>query len=104
MFNAVNFDWVIWSGANTTVMGATISLYQCPSDVMAAATDVYRGDLFFEPGHDFFYYGAFDVAYTSYAGSAGTWFQHSRDPSRLASATGCSTARARPASRPSPTA
>jgi prepilin-type processing-associated H-X9-DG protein/prepilin-type N-terminal cleavage/methylation domain-containing protein len=88
LFNAVNFDWVIWSSANTTVMGVTLGVYQCPSDYLASITDVYRGDLFFDPGHDFFDYGAFDVAYTSYAGNAGTWFQHSRDPSRLAQSNG----------------
>ena len=88
LFNAVNFDWVIWSAANTTVMGARLEVYLCPSDPMASMTDIYRGDLFFEPGHDFFYYGAFDVAYTSYAGNAGTWFQHSRDLSRLAQCNG----------------
>ena len=88
LFNAVNFDWVIWSAANTTVMGARLDVYQCPSDPMASMTDIYRGDLFFEPGHDFFYYGAFDVAYTSYAGNAGTWFHHSRDLSRLAQCNG----------------
>jgi prepilin-type N-terminal cleavage/methylation domain-containing protein/prepilin-type processing-associated H-X9-DG protein len=83
LFNAVNYDWVIWSAANTTVMGATLDVYQCPSDPMASMTDIYRGDLFFEPGKDFFFYGGFDVAYSSYAGNAGTWFQHSSDPSRL---------------------
>ena len=88
LFNAVNFDWVIWSAANTTVMGARLEVYQCPSDAMASMTDIYRGDLFFEPGHEFFYYGAFDVAYTSYAGNAGTWFHHSRDLSRLAQCNG----------------
>jgi prepilin-type processing-associated H-X9-DG protein/prepilin-type N-terminal cleavage/methylation domain-containing protein len=88
LFNAVNFDWVIWSAANTTVLGARLAVYQCPSDALASLTDVYRGDLFFDPGHNFFYYGAFDVAYTSYAGNAGTWFHHSRDPSRLAQCNG----------------
>jgi prepilin-type processing-associated H-X9-DG protein len=88
LFNAVNFDWLIWSAANTTVMGSTLDVYQCPSDTMASVTDVYRGDLFFELGHEFFYYGAFDVAYTSYAGNAGTWFQHSSDLSRLAQCNG----------------
>lgn len=83
LFDTVNFDWLIWSPANTTVMGIDLAVYQCPSDHRAADTDVYRGDLFFEPGHEFFFYDAFDVAYTSYAGNAGTWFQHSRDPSRL---------------------
>jgi prepilin-type processing-associated H-X9-DG protein/prepilin-type N-terminal cleavage/methylation domain-containing protein len=88
LFNAVNSDWVIWSAANTTVMGARLDVYQCPSDSMASMTDIFRGDLFFEAGHDFFYYGAFDVAYTSYAGNAGTWFHHSRDLSRLAQCNG----------------
>ena len=88
LFNAVNFDWVIWSAANTTVMGTRLEVYLCPSDPMASMTDIYRGDLFFEPGHDFFYYGAFDVAYSSYAGNAGTWFHHSRDLSRLAQCNG----------------
>ena len=88
LFNAVNFDWVIWSPANTTVMGAKLQVYLCPSDSAASMTDIYRGDLFFEPGHDFFYYGAFDVAYTSYAGNAGTWFRNSRDPAQLSQANG----------------
>jgi prepilin-type processing-associated H-X9-DG protein/prepilin-type N-terminal cleavage/methylation domain-containing protein len=88
LFNAVNFDWVIWSPANTTVMGAKLGVYQCPSDSMGSITDVYQGDLLFEPGHSFFYYGAFDVAYTSYAGNAGSWYCHSRDLSRLAQSNG----------------
>jgi prepilin-type N-terminal cleavage/methylation domain-containing protein/prepilin-type processing-associated H-X9-DG protein len=88
LFNAVNFDWVVWSPANTTVMGVTLSLYECPSDSMASLIDTYRGDLFFEPGYSFFYYGAFGVTYTSYAGNAGTWFQPSSDPSRLAQSNG----------------
>jgi prepilin-type N-terminal cleavage/methylation domain-containing protein/prepilin-type processing-associated H-X9-DG protein len=88
MFNQVNFDWLIWSPANTTVMGIGLDVYQCPSDSRASYTDVYPGGLFFESGHDFFYYGEFDVAYTSYAGNAGTWFQHSRDRSRLSQCNG----------------
>ena len=30
LFNAVNFDWVIWSAANTTVMGARLDVYHMP--------------------------------------------------------------------------
>ena len=41
-----------------------------------------------DPGYDFLYYGPFNVAYTSDAGNAGTWFQHSRDPARLAQSNG----------------
>ena len=88
LFNAVNFDWLIWSAANTTAMGTKLGVYQCPSDAMSWTTDIYRGDLLFEPGHDFFCYAAFEVAYTSYAGNAGTWYQHSRDLSRLAQCNG----------------
>jgi prepilin-type processing-associated H-X9-DG protein/prepilin-type N-terminal cleavage/methylation domain-containing protein len=83
LFNAVNFDWVIWSPANTTVMGVQLQVYQCPSDSLALTADIYPGDQCFEPGHDFFYYGPFNVAYASYCGNAGTWFHHSRDPARL---------------------
>ena len=88
LFNAVNFDWVIWSAANTSVMGARLSVYQCPSDSSSSTIDIYQGDLLFEPGHHFFYYGPFEVAYTSYAGNAGTWYHHSRDLSRLAQCNG----------------
>jgi prepilin-type processing-associated H-X9-DG protein/prepilin-type N-terminal cleavage/methylation domain-containing protein len=87
-FNAVNFDWVIWSPANTTVMGTRFGVFECPSDPMVSMKDVYQGDLLFEPGLSFFYYGAFDVAYTSYAGNAGTWYCPSRDLSRLAQCNG----------------
>ncbi len=88
LFNAVNFDWLIWSAANTTVMGQRLSVLQCPSDPMSSTIDTYRGDLLFEPGHEFFYYQPFDVAYTSYAGNAGTWYHHSRDLSRLTQCNG----------------
>jgi prepilin-type N-terminal cleavage/methylation domain-containing protein/prepilin-type processing-associated H-X9-DG protein len=88
LFNAVNSDWIIWSAPNTTVMGAKVDVFQCPSDPMALMTDIYRGDLLFEPGFDFFYYGAFAVAYSSYAGNAGTWYHHTRDLSRLAQCNG----------------
>ena len=30
LFNAVNFDWVIWSPANTTVMGAKLERLSMP--------------------------------------------------------------------------
>ncbi len=53
LFNAVNFDWVIWSAANTTVMGARLEVYLCPSDPMASMTDIYRGDLLFRTGPRF---------------------------------------------------
>jgi prepilin-type processing-associated H-X9-DG protein/prepilin-type N-terminal cleavage/methylation domain-containing protein len=88
LFDAVNFDWVVWSPANTTVTGVQLAVYQCPSDSMASMIDTYRGDLYFEPGQEFFYYGPFPVAYGSYAGNAGTWFQHSRDQSRLRQSNG----------------
>ncbi len=88
LFNAVNFDWNIWSAPNTTVLGTQLEIWLCPSDTMASLTELYRGDLYLDAGLDFFYYGAFDVSYTSYAGNAGTWFQHSSDPSRRAPCNG----------------
>jgi prepilin-type N-terminal cleavage/methylation domain-containing protein len=88
MFNAVNFDWTIWSKENTTIQGLQVSSFMCPSDSLATKIDVFPGDVLFDPGYDFLYYGPFDTAYTSYAGSAGTWFQHSRNQARLAQSNG----------------
>ncbi len=88
LFNAVNFDWCIWAAANTTILGTSLDLYHCPSDPSAALRELFSSDRFFEGGHDFLYYGHFPIAYTSYAGNAGTWFQHSRDPARLGQSNG----------------
>ncbi len=88
LFNAVNFNWNIWSKENTTVQGVQISAYLCPSDWLASQIDVYQGAILNDPGYDFLYYGPFNTAYTSYAGNAGTWFQHSRDPVRVAQSNG----------------
>ena len=90
LFNAANFDWVVpWSDANSTILGAVRpSVYLCPSDPMANTVDPFPGDQFFDPGFFFFSYTVFSQAYTSYAGNAGTWFQHSRNPARLAQSNG----------------
>jgi prepilin-type N-terminal cleavage/methylation domain-containing protein/prepilin-type processing-associated H-X9-DG protein len=80
LFNAMNFDWVIpWSDANTTVAGAVRpSMYVCPSDAVAFDVDIFDAEQYMPPGYFFFSYSKFAQAYTSYPGSAGTWFRHSR--------------------------
>ncbi len=85
LFNAMNFNWVVpWSGANTTFCGPVRpSVYVCPSDTMGTQVDIFSEALYFPPGYPFFPYTSFPLAYTSYAGNAGTWFRHSRYPAIL---------------------
>ena len=88
LFNATNFDWNIWSDANTTVMGVVISSYICPSDPLAARAEIFQTSAAFDPGYFFLFYGDLPQAYSSYAGNAGTWFQHSRNATRVAQCNG----------------
>jgi prepilin-type N-terminal cleavage/methylation domain-containing protein/prepilin-type processing-associated H-X9-DG protein len=90
LFNAMNFDWIVpWSSANTTFAGPVRpSVYVCPSDTLGTQVDIFPEDLYFEPGFPFFSYTQFPQAYTSYAGNAGTWFRHSRNPQVLAQSNG----------------
>jgi prepilin-type processing-associated H-X9-DG protein len=76
----MNFNWIVpWSGANTTFAGPVRpSGYVCPSDTMGTQVDTFDEAQYFPPGYSFFPYSAFNQAYTSYAGNAGTWFRHSR--------------------------
>ncbi len=76
----MNFDWIVpTSAANTTFAGPLQpSAYICPSDTKATSVDVFDEALYLPPGYPFFSYGNVNFAYTSYAGSAGTWFRHSR--------------------------
>lgn len=83
LYDAMNFNWVIWSSANTTILGVQVNALMCPSDPLAAVTEQFPGDLVFDPTYWFLHNGPFPQAYTSYAGNAGTWFQHSRDLARL---------------------
>jgi prepilin-type N-terminal cleavage/methylation domain-containing protein/prepilin-type processing-associated H-X9-DG protein len=88
LFAAVNFDWNIWSTANTTVVGVVFSGYICPSDSVASRVEIFDTNAFFDPGYFFLYYGQLPQAYSSYAGCAGTWFQHSRNATRRAQCNG----------------
>jgi prepilin-type N-terminal cleavage/methylation domain-containing protein/prepilin-type processing-associated H-X9-DG protein len=89
LFNSVNFDWNINSYANTTISGAVRPMvYVCPSDAMGTRIDHFDGASFYDPGYFFFAYTVYPQAYTSYEGNAGTWFQHSRNPARLAQCNG----------------
>jgi prepilin-type N-terminal cleavage/methylation domain-containing protein/prepilin-type processing-associated H-X9-DG protein len=85
LFNAMNFNWIIpWSPANTTAGGPVRpSFYVCPSDTLGTQVDPFPGAQFFDPGFDWYFYGDFPQAYTSYAGNAGTWFRHSRSQAIL---------------------
>jgi prepilin-type N-terminal cleavage/methylation domain-containing protein/prepilin-type processing-associated H-X9-DG protein len=80
LFNALNFNWVVpWSGANTTFGGPIRpSVYVCPSDTMGTQVDSFSEALYFPPGYPYFPYTSFPLAYTSYMGSAGSWFRDSR--------------------------
>jgi prepilin-type N-terminal cleavage/methylation domain-containing protein/prepilin-type processing-associated H-X9-DG protein len=90
LFNMMNFDWIVpWSAANTTCAGSVRpSFYICPSDTLGTQVDIFPENQFVEPGFFFYYYGSFPQAYTSYAGNAGTWFRHSRNPVVLAQSNG----------------
>jgi prepilin-type N-terminal cleavage/methylation domain-containing protein/prepilin-type processing-associated H-X9-DG protein len=89
LFSAVNFDWNMNSYENTTIWGAVRpSFLVCPSDTMGDRIDPYDGARFFDPGYNFFAYTVVPQAYTNYFGNAGTWFQHSRNPTRLAQSNG----------------
>jgi prepilin-type N-terminal cleavage/methylation domain-containing protein/prepilin-type processing-associated H-X9-DG protein len=85
LFNAMNFDWVIpWSDANTTFAGPVRpSGYLCPSDTGGSLVDIFDAAQNLPPGFFFFSSARFDQAYTSYVGSAGTWFRHSRSQTIL---------------------
>lgn len=69
IFNAVNFSLNMYAAENTTISGISVSSLQCPSDgKITMVTNYPAGG------------GAIDnvpmtMKYTSYAGSAGTWFQ-----------------------------
>jgi prepilin-type N-terminal cleavage/methylation domain-containing protein/prepilin-type processing-associated H-X9-DG protein len=67
VFNAINFNYNIFSAGNTTVVATSLSYLHCPSDgtieqrVFMAGGSVDGGDM--------------TMCYSSYGGNAGTWFQ-----------------------------
>ncbi len=88
LYNAMNYQWNVWSSANTTLHAVALSYLICPSDTRAAQGEVFPGDEAFDPAADFLHFGKFVQQYTSYAGNAGSWFQNSRNETRLAQSNG----------------
>jgi prepilin-type N-terminal cleavage/methylation domain-containing protein/prepilin-type processing-associated H-X9-DG protein len=76
LYDQMNFDWNLFSPANTTIQGVQISTLLCPSDPRAWTVFDYPlsgdGVLLFS--------GNARQALCSYKGNSGPWFQHSRDP------------------------
>jgi prepilin-type processing-associated H-X9-DG protein len=86
VFSATNFDWNGWSPANTTIHNVGVATLVCPSDPSAGDGKVLpAGNLI---PIWYLYQGDLPYRVTSYAGSAGTWFQHSRNQARLAQSNG----------------
>lgn len=86
LFNQTNFDWNIWSSANTTIQSIQLAVMMCPSDPL-----VRRPNLFDNSGVDPsspFYAGVVKQMQGSYKGNAGTWFRNSRKPELQAEANG----------------
>jgi prepilin-type N-terminal cleavage/methylation domain-containing protein/prepilin-type processing-associated H-X9-DG protein len=68
VFNAVNFDWNVFAGANVTIAGVGVSTLWCPSDAsvwsMLPANPANYPDA--PPGN-------WNQAYSSYGGVVGAW-------------------------------
>ena len=72
LFNAMNFDLSVWTGANLTVSGIGISSLWCPSDGgVERMQSVDPGAGFYDPLPP----TLLRMYYTSYTANAGTWFQ-----------------------------
>ncbi|WP_250847065.1 DUF1559 family PulG-like putative transporter [Aquisphaera insulae] len=69
VFNAVNFDWGLYAGANVTIAGVGLSAFQCPSD--ASASEPLAIDPANYPGAPAG--GNWMQAYSSYGGVVGAW-------------------------------
>ena len=67
VYNAINFNYNMFSAGNTTVVGTSLNYLHCPSDpaietkVFLAGGNTDGGDM--------------TMCYSSYGGCAGTWFQ-----------------------------
>lgn len=85
LYNAVNFDWNIWSAPNTTIQGVALPLFMCPSDPAITKKVDYDNEL--DPSLPF-YNGFIRQALGSYKGNGGTWFRHTRDTSLQKEANG----------------
>ena len=71
LFNAVNFNWNMYTAANSTVNGTGLSMLWCPSDpIITNYKHVYVGGVGLDSATQTLYY-------TSYAFNSGEWFSFS---------------------------
>jgi prepilin-type N-terminal cleavage/methylation domain-containing protein/prepilin-type processing-associated H-X9-DG protein len=86
-FNAMNFNWNVWSAPNLTVQAIQLNTVMCPSDPLVERPIAFDQSGFDLP-QDLFYLGVFIQQQGSYKACGGTWFRHSRNPARRAEANG----------------
>ena len=85
LYDSVNFRCCIWTLPNLTISGVGISTLWCPSDHEVDQVKQFNpGPSFYDPVPD----GVFKMAFGSYAGNAGTWFQATTSPQRLSQMNG----------------
>jgi prepilin-type processing-associated H-X9-DG protein len=70
LYNAVNFNINIYSFENQTVQATSLNTLHCPSDSIGYHWKEYPVGITNIPQ------GRFVVAYSNYAGNAGTWYHH----------------------------
>jgi prepilin-type N-terminal cleavage/methylation domain-containing protein/prepilin-type processing-associated H-X9-DG protein len=70
LFNAVNFSISIYRFANQTIQATQTNMLLCPSDAVVQQRVAYPFGLYNIPQ------GSVVIAYSSYAGNAGTWYHH----------------------------
>jgi len=80
VYNAVNFNINMYDPENSTISSTGINTLWCPSDPPVAKKRTIAGGLLNG--------GTLNMYYTSYAGSAGTWFQYTSNATRLAQMNG----------------
>jgi prepilin-type N-terminal cleavage/methylation domain-containing protein/prepilin-type processing-associated H-X9-DG protein len=85
LYNAMNFNWNVFSAPNTTIQGIPLAILMCPSD--PAITQKINYDLEIDPSLPF-YNGYILQALGSYKGNGGTWFRHTPDPTLQKEANG----------------
>jgi len=69
LFNALNFNYNVFAAGNTTVVATSLSYLHCPSDPSIDTRVLNPGGSASLDGPDMV------MCYSSYGGSAGTWFQ-----------------------------
>ena len=73
LYNAINFDRNIYTFSNQTAHQAGIATLWCPSDGIVGRKVVFEGAYLDIPD------GKFEIAFASYAASAGTWYHLTSD-------------------------